>query len=60
MGLFVLPKELDADALDLVDTALANLELYLEEGNPDTGYEYLLHSFVIPMLEEAKVKLTKE
>jgi len=55
MGLFVLCLEEDPTPKDLIETAMANIELHLEHDDTD----YLLEAFALPMLKEALEKLEK-
>ena len=52
MGLFVLCTKTKPTPEDLINSAKANIELYLKEGG-----DYLLEAFALPYLNEALEKL---
>ena len=54
MGLFKLCESDDPTARELIETAIVNIELHLEEC--DHG-RYLLDSFAVSMLKEALLKV---
>ena len=63
MGIFALPPKLkeDCTAKELIETAEANIKIYLGQvGEKDNDWTYLLRSFALGCLEDAKEKLDEK